>query len=96
MIHYRKDVLDEIEKINRLFPEPQCYLVALLLSSEFQGEIWYNSDHCITKISGVYYDKGGVVIEECRKKQPDYLPLSKFGMDIKKGLVEALVKNYKK
>lgn len=50
-------ILERIELIKHYFGEkPQCYLVALLLAVEFKGDIWYNSDHCITYIGGKFYD----------------------------------------
>lgn len=92
--HYRKDVLDEIALINEKFPEPQCYLVALLLTSKFGGRILYNSDHCLTVIDFVMYDKSGIVPLDTIEPNL-FLDLEEFGIDIKKSLIEALIYKHK-
>jgi hypothetical protein len=91
----RYDVLAEILKINEVFPEPQCYLVALLLSSQFQGEVYYNNDHCVTKIDGNYYDKGGLANKRVVGGDAPYLPLELFGIKHKRGLMRALITKHK-
>ena len=98
MSKYRLDVLQAIGEINRIWwkPTAQCYLVALLLASRFNGEIWYNSSHCITLIGGVYYDRSGIVrqqdIEDMELK---FLKLDEFGINIKNALIEALIYKHK-
>lgn len=83
-----------IKLINKYYGEPQCFLVALLLSHRFMGTIFYNNDHCVTMIGGKYYDKRGVVpIKEV--KEGNYLPLQDFGLDIEITLMDALVDKHK-
>lgn len=88
-MEYRDDVLNTIGEINRLWEKPQCYLVALLLASKHKGEIYYNSNHCITLIGNIFYDKDGIATPSC-----NYLNLNEFGMDIKKTLIDALVEKH--
>ncbi len=73
------------------FPEGSggCYKFASLLRGLYGGEIFYNNDHCITKIEGKFYDlfgeyeEGGLVqyINEGRLIEfpiSDFLPISEF------------------
>lgn len=93
MIHYQSAVLDRIAEIHRHYPNPQCYLVALFLASEFKGKIYYNSSHCITLINETFYDKTGVVTRE--EFDLKFLPLDRFGAEIKGKLLDSLIKKHK-
>lgn len=96
MIKYDREVLNEIATINQLFPRPDHYLLALMLASKFQGQILYNSVHCITKINDIYYDINGIVTSEDRDKELIYLSLEYYGPETKKRLMINLMKSYKK
>ena len=74
------------------FPEGSggCYKFARLLRNLYGGEIFYNNDHCITKIQDKYYDlfgeyeEDGIVryFNEQRLIEfpiSDFLPISEFG-----------------
>ena len=73
------------------FPEGSggCYKFARLLRDLYGGEIFYNNDHCITKIQDKFYDlfgeyeEDGIVryFNEQRLIEfpiSDFLPISKF------------------
>lgn len=95
MIHYQDEILQEIALINKAFPNPQCYLVALLLTSKFGGEVHYDSNHCISFIGMCFYDKNGIVLGSEVVSGTTFLPLEEFGMDIKKTLITALIEKHK-
>lgn len=94
---YRQDVLEAIAEINAVWrkPEVQCYLMALLLAAQFQGEIYYDHNHCITKIDGVFYDKSGVVFIEDMDTEFLHLEKAQFGIHIKKTLIDGLIDKHK-
>jgi len=91
----RDKVLDSIAEINRLWDNPQCYLVALLLASKFGGTIYYDSNHCVTLIGECFYDKTGVYLGSDMVRTT-FLTLDEFGMEIKKTLIDALIEKHKK
>lgn len=64
-----------IRSIRNTFPvKPNCFHFAKLLTDIYgdYATIYYNSNHCITKIYGKYYDFDGVADSK------GYLPLSDF------------------
>ena len=67
--------------------EPQCYLVALMLAIEFKGEIWYNNNHCITRIGDRFYDKHGLY----EKSLEGFLPMKQYGFNHEADLMRALI-----
>ena len=82
------DILRRIEVIKALYGvHPQCYLVAMLLATEFKGEIWYNNDHCITRIKDQFWDRKGLYDGSLKT----YLPLKNYGIAIEHTLVVAMV-----
>lgn len=82
-----KEVLDRIEEIKRVYGHhPQCYLVAILLATEFRGEIWYDHDHCITRIEDKFYDRHGIYEGSLKK----YQPLSNYGIASENKLIIAM------
>ncbi|WZE63571.1 hypothetical protein PANI_CDS0051 [Maribacter phage Panino] len=91
----KKQILDKIKEIKKMYGrKPQCYLVAIILSSNFKGEIWYNSGHCLVEIDGDFYDKRGMVkVEEF--ENGNYLPINQFGIHIESSLIEAMVESIK-
>ena len=96
MNKYRQDVLEAIAEITTVWrkPEPQCYLVALLLASQFGGTIYYDSNHCVTLIDECFYDKTGVYLGSDMVKTT-FLPLDEFGIHIKKALIDGLINKHK-
>lgn len=79
---------DRIQLIKQHFGEkPQCYLVALFLATEFKGEIWYDNDHCITRIKDKFYDKNGLY----EKSLENFTPLKQYGYWHEAGLMDALI-----
>lgn len=86
-------VLNKIKAIKRKYGrKPQCYVVATILSGNFGGMIWYDSNHCITQIGEEFYDKRGLVpIEEI--ENGNYIPLHQYGMDIEHQLIVAAQKS---
>lgn len=87
-----KKVLDRTEEIKDLFPEdPQCYMFASMLSHAFGGIIYYNGDHCISFIDGIYYDENGYM-NSSKVIIGRYTPLSEHGIKIEMGLITAMVK----
>lgn len=71
-----KDILQFISTINKIFGqrEETCYPFSKLLMSVFGGELYYDSNHVITKIEGVFYDSKGIVTDT-----KGYLPKEAFG-----------------
>jgi len=89
-----ESILEKIEDIKRRYGEnPQCYLVALILASNFAGEVWYNSNHCVTLIGEKFYDKKGVISVSDFEKG-DYLPIYEFGIDQEAALLTALMEKH--
>lgn len=82
-------VLNKIEKIKEAMPNPSCYLLALIITSEFRGQILYNSDHCISKIGRFYFDKRGLVSPR-EVFRGDYIPLKKYDWDQELALIGSL------
>jgi len=81
-------VENKILLIKRYFGEkPQCYLVALFLATEFNGEIWYDNNHCITRIGDRFYDKHGIY----EKSLENFLPIKQFGFNHEADLMRALI-----
>lgn len=95
MIHYQTDILKAVAEINRTWEEPQCYLVALLLASQFGGQIYYDHNHCITLIGECFYDKTGIFLGSDLVRS-NYIPLEEYGIDIKKTLMDALIQKHLK
>lgn len=93
-----REILCAILDIHNLYPQPQCYLVALLLASQFQGVIHHNSEHCVTQIDGHLYDKGGRINGPEGKflKDGNYELLSHFGHRVKRRLVQAIFEKHGK
>jgi hypothetical protein len=59
---YNKRILKEIDNIKKLYgSKPQCYFLCLHLRSIFNGQIWYNMDHCLFHYRGGLYDHTGEV-----------------------------------
>jgi hypothetical protein len=91
---YTEMVLKKIEEIKRIYGnEPQCYLVACILSTNFKGEVWYDNNHCITEIDGNLYDKKGIVSPK-KLENGNYLPLSMYGIEHEKALFDALIEKH--
>ena len=84
------EILDYIERMVKQFRGPQCYFMALMLSTEFDGEIWYDHNHCITKIGDRFYDKSGEFDRDL-VKELGFLPLSDYGPEQKEALRDAMV-----
>lgn len=76
MIH--QDVLKFIATVNKIFGQKKesCYPFSRLLISVFGGEMYYDSNHVITKINGVFYDSKGIV-----EDTDNYLPEAEFGTE---------------
>lgn len=83
-----------IENINRDYPEPQCFLVALLLCAIHGGSIRYNMNHYITRIGDKYYDKSGEVVLS-PEEEAKYLPLSHYYWETHRASVNALIEKHK-
>ena len=89
---YNKKVLEEIEKIKELYgPRPQCYFLCLHLRSLFDGQIWYNVDHCLFHYRGALYDHTGEVQLPAEEFDRYYL-LQEYGIDEIYGLQKAMFK----
>lgn len=54
-----------------------CLKFGLMLSELFDGKMYYNSGHIVTKIDNRYYDQKGVYTEI----GVDYLPAEAFGFN---------------
>lgn len=84
-----KEVLDRVQEIkNQYGNAPQCYLVAILLATKFQGEIWYNHDHCITRVEDGFYDRHGNVGDRGLSLK-NYIPLD--GIEAEHRLIVAMI-----
>ncbi|EAR14034.1 hypothetical protein [Robiginitalea biformata] len=89
------------------FPDMQCYLAALLLQSEFGGEILYNVDHCVLRVycpdSGtvLYADTYNGVSDEPPGPLHSYQPMpmlklkSIYGWEEQKELIRAAMQESK-
>lgn len=86
----------EIGNLVAAFPEPNCYFVASSLNAVFPGHIIYNSNHCIfVSASGDFYDKRGSV-DPIEIATGHYLPLSDFGWDPQKRLIDSMLERHGK
>lgn len=82
-----KEVLDRINAIKAIYGEhPQCYLVAVLLATEFRGAIWYDHNHCITMIGDQFYDRHGIWESSLK----NYQPLDTYGIESEHQLIVAM------
>ena len=88
-------VLKKIADIKNFYgEEPQCYMVAMILSTNFGGQVWYNNNHCVTLIEEEFYDKKGVVsIEDFEKG--GYMPLHTYGIHVEQSLIDAMYESMK-
>lgn len=76
------------ELISKIFTNGSCLYFALILKNRFpSAQIYYNSDHVITKISDRYYDITGEV-----HPREFYLPISKYGKNVIKSLLHNINK----
>lgn len=81
--------IDDIKK--HCGEHPQCYLFALLLSTKFGGTIYYDNNHCITKIGDKFYDRTGEYPID-KVTANNFLPLSEYyGISIEKGLMDSII-----
>ena len=73
-----KKIKKFISDLNKIYGQQKesCYLFSRLLISVFGGELYYDSDHVITKINGVFYDSKGIV-----EDTDNYLPEAEFGTE---------------
>lgn len=90
-----KHIQDRIDEIKEEFGDhPNCYLVAVLLTTFLGGTIWYDNDHCVAQIDNGFYDRNGeVAIKKIIKN--NYLPLQEYGIHIEKTLIESLINRHK-
>jgi PAS domain-containing protein len=81
----RSYILSVIVAIKTAMPfRIQCYRFATILTTIFpDAVIYYNGEHCITRIDQRFYDIDGYV-GFARAK--DFIPLDEYGIDIKKTL----------
>lgn len=89
------EILNRIKEIKEQFGDsPNCYLVAILLSTRFGGEIWYDGSHCITQIDWNFYDKNGQIsLKEVGNS--NYIHINRYGIEIEKALVNSLIEKHK-
>jgi hypothetical protein len=86
-----EQIEEHIKLIKQYFgDEPQCYLVALFLATEFKGEIWYDNHHCLTRIKDKFYDKHGLYEGSLK----DFCPLKRYGFNHDAGLMQALIEKH--
>ena len=84
------EVLEKVRTIKEFYgAKPQCYFVAMILSSNFAGEVWYDHNHCITLIDGIFYDKKGIV-DPAEVKAKGFKPLKTYGIHIEDTLIDAM------
>jgi len=83
-----------IEDINRSYPKPQCFLVALVLSALHGGTIRYNMNHYVTRIGDKFYDKSGEV-QLSPEEEKKYLPLSRYYWETHMASINALIEKHK-
>lgn len=93
MIIKDEDILARIDDINAVYPEPQCYFVALLLVSHFGGDIFYDHNHCVSLIKGKFWDKNGQVPFENTK---NYLQMGYYGKAQEWALIDAMIQKHGK
>jgi len=84
-----KKIKKYIKKINKRCPKPQCYLVALLLTSKFGGTIYYDNDHCVSLINHKFWDKKGEFPGH-KVLMTNFLPLDDYGWGIKKKIRDSI------
>lgn len=84
-----------INQIKEEFGEhPQCYLVAVMLSTAFNGVIYYDNTHCVTLVGEAFYDKDGVFPIE-KVEEGNFIPLIEYGIEHEKALMEGLINKHK-
>lgn len=55
-------ILNKIKRIKESFPDPDSYLVASALATEFKGYVMFNTKECIfTDGNGTFFDKNGLM-----------------------------------
>lgn len=91
-LSYGKDeILAKIKEIKEVFGEINCYMIALILCSNFDGEVYYDGNHVVFVYGTIAYDQTGILytdIDELYRK--NYMPIAEYGTEIEKALFDAI------
>jgi hypothetical protein len=96
MTEKQEYILAVITSIRTAMPfRIQCYRFANVLETIFpEGEIYYNSNHCITKIGDDFYDIDGLVkLDEDHRFKPLNSTYGKRIVDLLKNAKEGYYKS---
>ena len=82
-------LLERIEWIVKRKPDINCYLLALILKSEFNGTIYYNMDHCIFVTDNfIAVDKDGIY--NFKEDDIEFIPIDDYSYENIQALIDAI------